>query len=149
MPRPLDGNNDKTNAWDIGAFEYVHPLGDSDGDGLRDTNELTAGTSPLLPDTDGDGMGDNAEVRAGTGALDAGSFLFVQAMARTNFASGFLVTWPGVSGKRYRLERATNASSAAFTYLVRTNIAGVSPMNVETDTTVVGSGPWLYRVRLE
>jgi hypothetical protein len=149
VPRPLDGNNDKTNAWDIGAFEVVNPLGDSDGDGLRDTNELTAGTSPLLLDTDGDGMGDNAEVRAGTGALDSDSFLFVRATSPTNSPSGILVSWPAVSGKRYRLERATNTTTAAFTYLVRTNIAGVSPMNVETDATVVGSGPWLYRVRLE
>ncbi len=147
--RPLDGNNDKTNAWDIGAYEYVHPLGDSDGDGLRDTNELAGGTSPLVLDTDGDGMGDNAEVRAGTDALSPASFLFAQVVSQTNFGSGFLVSWPGVVGKRYRVERATNASPAAFSYLVRTNIAGVSPMNVATDTTAAGAGPWYYRVKLE
>ena len=62
---------------------------------------------------------------------------------------GFVVSWPGVSGKRYRLERATNASSAAFTHMVRTNIAGIPPMNVETDKTASGSGLWLYRVKLE
>ncbi len=149
VPRPLDGNHDGTGAWDIGAFEHVHPLGDSDGDGLRDTNELAAGTSPLLLDTDGDGMGDHAEARAGTGALDPASFLFVRAERPAGADSGFVVSWPGVSGKRYRLERATNTSPAAFTHLVRTNIAGLPPMNVETDQTASGSGPWLYRVRLE
>jgi hypothetical protein len=125
--RPLDGNNDRTNAWDIGAFEYIHPAGDSDGDR----------------------MGDGAEVRAGTDPIDPASFLFAQAVRQTNSVSGFLVSWPGVSGKRYRLERATNASPAAFTFFVRTNIAGVSPMNVETDAVVSGAGPWFYRVKLE
>lgn len=149
VARPLDGNNDGTNAWDIGAFEYLHPLGDSDGDGLRDTNEVALGTSPILFDTDGDTMGDNAEIRAGTDALDAGSFLYLRALAVTNLSSGFLVTWPGVAGRHYRLERTTNLSSGAFADLVRTNIPGVSPMNVETDVTAVGSGPWLYRIRLE
>ena len=98
---------------------------------------------------DGDGMGDNAEVRAGTDALDPASFLFVRAERPAGADSGFVVSWPGVSGKRYRLERATNASSSAFTHLVRTNIAGIPPMNVETDKTASGFGLWLYRVKLE
>ena len=41
------------------------------------------------------------------------------------------------------------ASSSAFTHMVRTNIAGIPPMNVETDKTASGSGLWLYRVKLE
>lgn len=127
ISRPLDGNNDGATAWDIGAYEYIHPLADSDGEGMADC----------------------AEARAGTDATNASSFLFAQAVRSTNFSDGFLVSWPGVDGKRYRLERATNVSPTAFTVLVRTNIAGVFPMNVETDTTAVGSGPWYYRVKLE
>ena len=94
-------------------------------------------------------MGDHAEVRAGTDALNPASFLFAQAIGQTNLGSGFLISWPGVVGKRYRLERATNVSPSAFTYLVRTNIAGVSPMNVATDGTASGSGLWYYRIKLE
>ena len=147
--RPLDGNADGISARDIGAYEYVHPLADSDSDGLRDTNELAAGTSPIHLDTDGDGMGDNAEQRAGTDALSASSFLYAAAVGPTNAGAGFLIRWPGVTGKRYRVERATNASPAAFTYFVQTNVAGTAPLNVATDTTASGSGPWFYRIRLE
>ncbi len=35
---------------------------DTDGDGLRDGEELTVGTSPIFPDTDGDGLRDGDEV---------------------------------------------------------------------------------------
>jgi hypothetical protein len=36
---------------------------DTDGDGLRDGEEIALGTSPLFPDTDGDGLTDGEEVR--------------------------------------------------------------------------------------
>ena len=44
VSRPLDGNGDGTNRHDIGAYEFVHPLSDSDGDGMSDAEEGTAGT---------------------------------------------------------------------------------------------------------
>ena len=78
LPRPLDGNADGTNRWDIGAYEFVNPLADSDGDWLTDTDEVAAGTGLLIPDTDGDRMGDGAETRAGTDPLDAASFLSLE-----------------------------------------------------------------------
>lgn len=37
-------------------------LADSDGDGLTDAEEETAGTDPFLADTDGDGLGDKLEL---------------------------------------------------------------------------------------
>ena len=37
---------------------------DTDGDGLRDGEEIARGTSPLFPDTDGDGLTDGVEVRS-------------------------------------------------------------------------------------
>ena len=43
---------------------------DSDGDGLTDAEELTAGTNPLLADSDGDGFNDLLEVRLRAAGFD-------------------------------------------------------------------------------
>ncbi len=47
VPRPLDGNADGTNAYDIGAYEFAHGGIDSDGDGMTDRAEVDASTDPL------------------------------------------------------------------------------------------------------
>ena len=43
---------------------------DTDGDGLRDCEEIDYGTNPWNPDTDGDGATDGGEIAAGTDPLD-------------------------------------------------------------------------------
>ena len=48
---------------------------DTDGDGLSNVDEATAGTNPLMPDTDGDGVNDGQEVIDGTDPLDPASFI--------------------------------------------------------------------------
>jgi hypothetical protein len=42
-------------------FETIGTQGDSDGDGIDDSVEISAGTSPTLIDTDGDGHPDNLD----------------------------------------------------------------------------------------
>ena len=46
MARPLDGNNDGLAAFDMGAYEFVHPAADTDHDGVTDRAEIIAGTNP-------------------------------------------------------------------------------------------------------
>jgi hypothetical protein len=68
----------------------------------------------------------------------------------TPVPGGVVVRWQSESNKLYRLERATNLTTApAFNVNVRSNILATPPINTETDTTAVGSGPYFYRIRLE
>lgn len=127
VPRPLDGNGDGTNGWDMGAYEFVHPTADSDADRMRDYAETLAGTDPTNRD----------------------SFLGLTFVSRPQEGAGIVLGWSSVNGKRYRLMRSTNLLNDAFGYPVRTNIVGTAPVNTETDTTAVGVGPWHYKIELE
>lgn len=49
---------------------------DSDADGLTDLEELSGGTDPLLGDTDGDGYADADELAVGTDPTDAESGIY-------------------------------------------------------------------------
>ncbi len=46
VARPLDGRNLGVAAYDMGAYEFVHPLADTDGDRQGDADEVVAGTDP-------------------------------------------------------------------------------------------------------
>jgi len=52
----------------------IYSVGDSDGDGLTDEEEIALGTDPFKADTDGDGHGDGEEVNAGTDPLSESSY---------------------------------------------------------------------------
>ena len=148
-PRPLDGNNDGTAAFDIGAYEFVHPLADSDGDGLADTNELTTThTNPTRADSDDDGMTDGDEIWAGTDALDSSSTFLIRSDGSTNWTpSGIVVRWPSIANRTYCLRRATNLVNG-FT-IVAGGIASTPPENRYTDTSAADEGPYFYKVSVE
>lgn len=57
----------------ITTLRDLGPAMDYDGDGLLDTQERTAGSSPVDSDTDDDGFTDLAEVNAGTNPADPNS----------------------------------------------------------------------------
>jgi hypothetical protein len=126
-PRPLDGRNSGTNAFDLGAYEFLHPAADTDHDGMKDGDELASGTD----------------------LLDPRSFLGIDAImtATTAAPAGVVIRWFSAQDKRYSLERSTNMP--AFADTVRSNIPARLPMNTETDTTANGNWPYFYRVRLE
>ena len=93
-------------AVDLGCHEYVHAPEDYDGDGLRNDDELIAGTSASDP--------------ASTLALDA-TFQGV---------SQWLLYWGIVSGREYTVQSATNLVTGPWTNAsvsAYTNMFVVSP----------------------
>ena len=101
VSRPLDGRNDGTNAWDIGAHEFVHPLADSDADGMRDADETVAGTD----------------------AADAAAVLALESRGP---ADGPALGWWGVKGRIYGLDYATEATGDWAAVVGATNLAGTN-----------------------
>ena len=127
---PLDGDNDGQAVIDMGAYEYASSVADTDGDSMVDSHEVLAGTSPI----------------------DSDSFLGVRQCSVVSGAgsNGLVVSWSSEPGKYYSLDRSSNLMSVAgFPTSVASNILATPPTNTWTDTSAVGDGPWLYRVRLE
>ncbi len=126
-------------AWEFTYFPKRVQYWPYDSDSL--TNMLFAG------DWDMDSFSDYDEYRAGTSPTNAASYLYVN--AQSNSATQFYIRWPGVAGKQYELQKSTNLIQAGSGFAgMASNIAGVTPMNTWTDS-VSGSGPALYRVRVE
>ncbi|WP_372807996.1 S8 family serine peptidase [Pontiella sp.] len=68
LPRPLDGDTDTNNFYsvDIGAYEFLNGLADTDRDGILDAVEISSyNTDPTLADSDADGLLDGYEVENG------------------------------------------------------------------------------------
>lgn len=101
VSRPLDGRNDGTNAWDVGAYEYVHPQADSDGDGMRDAAEAVAGSDAT-----------NAASRLEFGPLGSSPELRLD--------------WWGVKGRSYDLQFATDSTGAWAAVAGATNLTGTN-----------------------
>jgi subtilisin family serine protease len=124
---------------------------DADNNGLPDWWELQyfghlTGTNPNA-DADHDGMSNLQEWLAGTNPTNASSCLRLIAIPANN-PNAFVVRWPSVAGKYYRLERATNLLTG-FNSVVQTNIAATAPTNTATDTAVLPGKARFYRVGVE
>ena len=109
--RPLDGKNDGTVRTDLGPYEFVHPLADSDRDGMSDEHELTAGTNP-------------------TAAASILAFTTVEMISSTSF----VLYWPGVIGRVYAVGTSSNLE-APFT-LAASNLSPRPPRNTFTTGAV-------------
>ncbi len=55
----------------LDAFDLDGPLGDADGDGFVNNDEIDIGSDPYNPDTDGDGVGDDVEIDDPANPADA------------------------------------------------------------------------------
>jgi hypothetical protein len=123
VARPLDGNTNGVAHVDMGAFEFVHPLADTDRDGMLDAAEGIAGTDPT----------------------DLVSVL--RTTIRFLTPSGpVMITWPSVLGRTYQLEWAATLPPAGGWQSVSNNIPGVGGALTVADTSGASSNRF-YRVR--
>lgn len=135
-------------AWEWVFFNSLAQpaAGDFNQDTRSNLDHYLQQTDPTALDTDGDGSSNLDERAAGTDPLDPGSELAL--MAARPAAGGFVLSWQSVSGKHYWIGR-----TAALTTGTWSRVAGPlvdsAPMNVHTDTTATGPGPWWFRIELE
>ena len=160
IPRPLDGDDNSTARFDVGAQEYLFASADTDGDGMPDewewlhglaplTNdaaedpdgdglsnlqEFQHGTDPRLGDTDGDGQSDWVETVAGTDPLDPDSLFAIQNPAVQTETGHQVFTWPGRTQRLYTIV-ATDDPNGPMTnrpdYLDQPGVDG--PMSFTND----------------
>jgi len=89
MVRPLDGNDNGSPVWDIGAYEFLNATADSDGDTMLDGWELRYGLNPTdaadaAADSDGDGRPNEEESTADTNPTNDQSFFQIMDVTATN-----------------------------------------------------------------
>jgi hypothetical protein len=99
----------------------VHPT-DSDDDGMRDWQEIIAGTDPS----------------------DATSSLRMAVPSRTS--SGTILSWRSVTNRTYGLERSTNLLSIPVFMGIVSNLAGQGEWTFYTDGSASALGTCFYRV---
>ncbi len=124
---------------------------DSNPRTLYDTADLGAYEAlSTSVDSDNDGVPDWQEARAGTDPFDSGSVLgIVSATKPPQLSNQFVLRWPSVDGRSYRIAYATNlAMPIPFAFIAASNISADPPQNAFTGT-LHSAGPAYYRLEVE
>jgi hypothetical protein len=100
------------------SFTGIGLMDDADGDDLTDLDEMKIhGTDPSSPDTDGDGMRDGDEIVAGTQPTDSQSFFHLDIVSQ-NGAGGFQLSAATVEGKTYQVQATEDLGDPDSWYAV-------------------------------
>jgi hypothetical protein len=120
-PRPLDGRNTGVAAFDIGAYEYVNPLADTDHDGMPDWAELVAGTDPTNP---------NSFLKLQTGAPAPGGSM--------------ALSWLSVTGRTYTVQFKSDVVGGTWQTLTN-NLQGTGAL-LQCFDSINGGSNRFYRL---
>jgi len=115
-------NGYRTTYWELGEFEVYGAL--SPGGAPAKTKAAVAAEAP------------KATLALRTPRL-------VDAMD----GAGVVLQWPSAEGRRYTVQRSESLPSG-FTSLWL-HLPATPPLNVYTDATATGGGPYFYRIRQE
>ena len=149
--RPLDGDNDGEPAGDMGAYEFLHALADSDRDGMPDawetvhfgnaTNAIADANSDNDPDTD------LREYQAGTDPFDPDSWLrFTRVSGATNGTA--MLFWKGGTEVTQYIDSTTNLAAQVVAWKpIFTNVTPTAVTNMLMDAGVPDS-PRIFRIRV-
>ena len=135
-----DGVSDKWEITNFGAITSYNGNADPDGDGVKNSLEVSAGTNPLVADSDGDGVNDLAEMKAGSDPLNnldlPGFVVKIYTAAEIEFASEI--------GKKYQVQTVSDITSTWVNIGSVTNGTGnnISMVN----STRAGNGQGYFRV---
>ena len=147
ISEPDTNGNGMPDMWEWVYFNNLTntATGDFNQDTKNNLQHYLDQTDPADPDSDGDGALNWDELVAGTDALDPLSVFQVSSFKFQ--VPGPVVEWSSVATKRYRIQRSSHLPGGFGNLL--TNVLATPPLNVHTDETAVGVGPWIYRVELE
>jgi len=128
---------------DIGAYEFRSSGSVISYAWLQD-HGLPADGSADFADPDTDGLNTWQEWRCLTDPTNALSVL--RLLSATPAATGVTVSWPGVNGVIYFLERSTDLGASPLFSPLATNLFGPSGTHTFTDTNAATSPAGFYRV---
>lgn len=120
--------------------------GDDDSDGVNNSWEESLGLNPNAPDTDDDGMKDNDELRAGTDPLNRYSYFAVSSV--TPESGGLRIAWQSVPGKTYRIQRTDDILHPDFTDIGEPVIASGSTTEIYIENEA-SSTRGIFRIKVE
>jgi len=135
----------------VTAGTYYAKVDEYNADQVVDSYDIALAFTTPHVDSDGDGLTDYEETLAGTDPRDVASCLqmrFPSSGAVPPDGQGLVVEWTSATNRHYNLMRSTNLLHQ-FDNAVATNIPATPSVNVHTDRTAVGRGPYFYQIRLD
>jgi hypothetical protein len=148
--RPLDSDTNGAATVDMGAYEFAHPRGDTDGDEMTDGYEAEKRLNPadaadVAADPDADGVGNHDEWVADTDPRDSTSCLRVTRIAGNPVTE---VWFRSSSNRLYTLQRAGDPAGNAWS-----NVPGQGPRagsgGAECMTDAAPAPRHFYRLRAD